>query len=468
MVKAMFTRRCMPSPVAHSREDLLMKKRYTAALATLGLAIAGFAVPTLAGTAQAGQDEAAAAGYDQFIVTFADSAASRGLAHKGVTQVRELGSGGVVVKASRGLGRNGTAALMNDLRKQAGVVSVEPDLIMNATTADTRYNEQWDLFEATAGMNAPGAWTTADGAGVTVAVIDTGIVSHSDFISDATSARDGNGRDANPNDEGDWYAAGECGGAANPSNSSWHGSHVAGTIAAVSDNNNGIAGIAAKAKIVPVRVLGKCGGRTSDIADAITWASGGKVRGVPANANPAKVLNLSLGGSGTCASAYQRAINGAVSRGTTVVIAAGNSNSNVSGFTPANCSNVVSVAASDREGNRAFYSNYGALIDVTAPGGEVRNETDAPGSRTKPQDGILSTINAGATTQTTEDYKTFMGTSMAAPHVAGLVALMLGEKPLTPAQVEAALKANVRPLAGVCAEGCGSGLIDATKTIANI
>ncbi|MGH3858424.1 S8 family peptidase [Actinokineospora sp.] len=457
-----------------------MKKRYTAALATLGLAIAGFAVPTLAGTAQAGQDEAAAAGYDQFIVTFADSAASRGLAHKGVTQVRDLGSGGVVVKASRGLGRNGSAALMNDLRKQAGVVSVEPDLIMTATAVptDTRYAEQWDLFEPTAGMNTPGAWATADGAGVTVAVIDTGIVSHSDlngnvlpgydFISDSTSARDGNGRDANPNDEGDWYAAGECGGAAKPSDSSWHGSHVAGTIAAVSDNANGITGIAAKAKIVPVRVLGKCGGRTSDIADAITWASGGKVRGVPANANPAKVLNLSLGGSGTCARAYQRAINGAVSRGTTVVIAAGNSNSNVSGFTPANCDNVVSVAAGDREGNRAFYSNYGALIDVTAPGGEVRNETDAPGTRTKPQDGILSTINAGTTTQTTEDYKTFMGTSMAAPHVAGLVALMLGEKPLTPAQVEAALKANVRPLPGVCAEGCGSGLIDATKTIANI
>ncbi|WP_436492728.1 S8 family peptidase [Actinokineospora sp. HUAS TT18] len=454
-----------------------MKKRYTSALATLGMALAGLAVPSLAGTAEAGQAEAAAAGYDQFIVSYSDSSAIYGLDRAGVTRVRELGTGDVLVKANRGLNRAGAANFMNDLRKQPGVVSVEPDLIMTAQTNDSRYAEQWDLFEATAGMNAPAAWATADGAGVTVAVIDTGIVGHSDlnanvlpgydFISDAAAARDGNGRDANPNDEGDWYAAGECG-SANPSNSSWHGSHVAGTIAAVSDNSNGIAGIAAKSKIVPIRVLGKCGGRSSDIADAITWASGGKVTRVPNNPNPAKVINMSLGGAGSCGSIYQRAIDGAVKRGTTVVVAAGNSNSDVSGFSPANCNNVVSVAASDREGNRAFYSNFGAKIDVTAPGGEVRNETDAPGTRTKPQDGILSTINAGLTTQTTEDYKTFMGTSMAAPHVAGLVALMLGEKPLTPAQVEAALKANVRPLPGTCSGGCGTGLIDAGATIANI
>ncbi|CRK60372.1 Extracellular protease precursor [Alloactinosynnema sp. L-07] len=453
-----------------------MKKRYISAFATLGMAVAGLTIPSLVGTAQAGQEEAAAAGYDQFIVSYSDtSAASRSLA--GVTRVRDLGTGDVVVRANRGLNRSGAAKLMNDLRKQAGVVSVEPDLIMTAQTNDSRYAEQWDLFEATAGMNAPAAWTTADGAGVTVAVIDTGIVGHSDlntnvlpgydFISDATSARDGNGRDANPNDEGDWYAAGECG-QANPSNSSWHGSHVAGTIAAVSDNTNGIAGIAAKAKIVPVRVLGKCGGRTSDIADAITWASGGKVSRIPNNPNPAKVINMSLGGASSCSSVYQRAIDNAVKRGTTVVVAAGNSNMDVANFTPANCNNVVSVAASDREGNRAFYSNFGPKIDVTAPGGEVRNETDPPGTRTKPQDGILSTINAGTTVQTVEDYKTFMGTSMAAPHVAGLAALMLGEKSMTPAQVEAALKANTRPLAGTCSGGCGTGLIDAGATIANI
>jgi serine protease len=383
----------------------------------------------------------------------------------------------MVVMPARGLDRAGSQRLMTELARRAGVVSVEPDLIVTAqsTPDDPRYPEQWDYYEPTGGMNLPAAWNTADGAGVTVAVIDTGIVSHSDlaanvlpgydFISDAASARDGNGRDADPTDQGDWYLAGECG-QANPANSSWHGTHVSGTVAAISDNGIGIAGIAPKTKILPVRVLGKCGGRTSDIADAITWASGGRVPRVAANPTPAKVINMSLGGSGRCAQAYQRAINGAVSRGTTVVVAAGNSNSDVANFTPANCDNTVTVASSDREGNRAFYSNFGAEIDVTAPGGEVRNETDAPGTRTKPQDGILSTLNTGATVAAAESYQTYMGTRMAAPHVAGLTALMLGETTLTPAQVESALKAHVRPLEGTCPGGCGAGLIDAGATIA--
>jgi serine protease len=451
-----------------------MRKRYTAALATLGLTVAGLVVPGLTGTASAG-DPAAGAAYDQFIVTFADGADTREL--KGVDLMRATGTGSVVVKSAHKLNRSGAAALMTELGKQAGVVSVEPDLVMTKqfTPNDTRYPEQWDLFEPTGGMNAPAAWDTADGAGVTVAVIDTGITPHSDltgnvlpgydFISDAATARDGNGRDPNPNDEGDWFLAGECG-STTPSDSSWHGSHVAGTIAAVSNNANGIAGIARAAKILPVRVLGKCGGFTSDIADAITWASGGRVSRVPTNPNPAKVINLSLGGSGACGRTFQRAIDGAVSRGTTVVIAAGNSNANVSGFSPANCNNVVAVASNDRQGNRAFYSNFGTLIDVTAPGGEVRNETDPPGSRTKPQDGVLSTLNAGLTTQATETYNTYMGTSMAAPHVAGLVALMLGAVSLSPASVEAALKAHARPLPGTCTGGCGAGIIDAATTIA--
>ncbi|SDD90251.1 S8 family peptidase [Actinokineospora iranica] len=451
-----------------------MKKRYTAALASLGLAITGLAAVPAAATVA----EAAPGAYDQFIVTF-DSAATRQVAHRGLTKVRELGAGGVVVKAARGVDRVGAERLMADLRRQSGVVSVEPDLLMTAqaTPTDPRYPEQWHYFEAAAGMNLPAAWDTADGAGVTVAVLDTGITAHADlsakvlpgydFISDATIARDGDGRDADPNDEGDWHAAGECG-STTPSNSSWHGSHVAGTVAAATDNGVGGAGVAPKAKILPLRVLGKCGGRTSDIADAITWASGGRVSRVPANPNPAKVINMSLGGSGACSGTYQRAIDAAVSRGTTVVVAAGNSNANVSGFTPASCRNVVSVAAADREGNRAFYSNFGAGIDVTAPGGEVRDETDAPGTRTKPQDGVLSTVNSGTTTQAADDYKTFMGTSMAAPHVAGLVALMLGETPLLPSQVETALKANTRPLLGSCSDGCGAGLVDAAATIAAI
>jgi serine protease len=447
-----------------------MKKRSKVAFAALTLAIAGLTVPA--------QAAAATGGYDQFIVTYGSTtaAAARRASLQGVTTLRELATGGVVVKANRGLDHIGAQRLMGDLAKQPGVVSVEPDLIATAQAEpnDPRYPEQWDYFEPVGGMNLPGAWATADGAGTTVAVIDTGIVAHSDlaanvlpgydFISDSTAARDGNGRDNNPTDQGDWYAAGECG-QTTAANSSWHGTHVAGTIAAISNNGVGIAGIAPKAKILPVRVLGKCGGRTSDIADAITWASGGSVAGVPKNTTPAKVINMSLGGSGSCSTAYRNAINGAVGRGTTVVVAAGNSNADVANFVPANCANTVTVAASDREGNRAFYSNFGTQIDVTAPGGEVRNETDPAGSRTKPQDGILSTLNAGTTVAGAESYQTYMGTSMAAPHVAGLAALMLGESNLTPAQVLSALKAHVRPLPGTCSGGCGAGLVDATATI---
>ena len=168
--------------------------------------------------------------------------------------------------------------------------------------------------------------------------------------------------------------------------SSWHGTHVAGTIAAVTNNAKGVAGVAFSSQVVPVRVLGVGGGYTSDIADGIIWASGGTVSGVPANANPAEVINMSLGGQSSCAATYQNAINGAVDRGTVVVIAAGNSNMNVSNFTPANCNNVIAVAANDKEGNRASYSNYGTLIDVTAPGGETATSSK----------GVLSTLNTGS------------------------------------------------------------------------
>jgi serine protease len=458
-----------------------MKKRYIALLATLGMAATGAAVPMLTASAQEAGSHASAgtagAKYDQFIVTFDKSATSRRISHLGVRQLRQLSTGGLVVKTSQRLDATGARQMMADLARQPGVAGVEPDLIMRKQFVpnDTLYPQQWDLFEPAGGINAPAAWDTADGAGVTVAVIDTGITPHSDlnanvqsggydFISDPTNGRDGDGRDANPNDEGDHVAVGECG-ATEAEPSSWHGSHVAGTIAAVSNNGNGVAGIARAAKILPVRVLGPCGGTTSDIADAITWASGGKVRGVPNNTHPAKVINLSLGGSGACGGTFQSAINGATRRGTTVVIAAGNSNADVSGFSPANCNNVVAVASNDREGNRAFYSNFGAKVDVTAPGGEVRLETEPPGTRSIPQNGILSTLNAGTTTQAGETYNTYMGTSMAAPHVAGLVALVLGERSMSPCAVEWLLKAHARAVRGSCTGGCGAGIIDAAATI---
>ncbi|MGW0464817.1 S8 family peptidase [Streptomyces sp. NPDC003027] len=422
-------------------------------------------------TAEAGSNAAAKS----------DAAAKGAETGEALAFERRLAGGAALVDLGDSATKQDVSEVMAAFRADPQVASVEPDIrayAMAVTPNDTDYAKQWDLFEATGGMNVPSAWDKTTGSGVTVAVIDTGYAAHSDlaanvvsgydFISSSADARDGNGRDADAKDEGDWNATdGECGTGSRASNSSWHGTHVAGTIGAVTGNTKGMAGIAYNAKIQPVRVLGKCGGSSSDIADAITWASGGTVPGVAANPTPAKVINLSLGGaSSTCPSVYQTAINGAVSRGTTVVVAAGNSNANASGFTPANCSGVINVASTSREGNRSYYSNYGTIIDVSAPGGETRRATDTPGTVTTPENGIYSTLNSGTTTQSLENYKPYQGTSMAAPHIAGLAALLKSAKSsLTPADIESAIKANARPLPGTCTGGCGTGIADAAKTV---
>ncbi|MDN8646101.1 S8 family peptidase [Stenotrophomonas indicatrix] len=380
----------------------------------------------------------------------------------GLQQVRRLAVGSTVVRSDRALDQAESELLMRKLAADPNVEYVEVDQIMRATLTpnDTRFSEQWGFGTSNASINVRPAWDKATGTGVVVAVIDTGITNHADlnanilpgydFISDAAMARDGGGRDSNPNDEGDWYGANECGSGIPASNSSWHGTHVAGTVAAVTNNSTGVAGTAFNAKVVPVRVLGKCGGYTSDIADAIVWASGGTVSGVPANANPAEVINMSLGGGGSCSTTYQNAINGAVGRGTTVVVAAGNSNTNVSSAVPANCPNVIAVAATTSAGARASFSNYGTGIDISAPG-----------------QSILSTLNSGTTTPGSASYASYNGTSMAAPHVAGVVALMqsVAPSPLSPAQVESIIKSTARPLPGACSGGCGAGIIDADAAV---
>jgi serine protease len=236
------------------------------------------------------------------------------------------------------------------------------------------------------------------------------------------------------------------------SNSSWHGTHVAGTIAALTNNGSGVAGVAFGAKIVPVRVLGKCGGYTSDIADGIVWASGGTVSGVPNIAARAQVINMSLGGGGACDTTTQNAINGARSRGTVVVVAAGNEAQNASNSSPANCSGVITVAATNRSGGRASYSNYGTIVDVAAPGGDSGAA-------------ILSTLNAGTKAPGADSYAGYMGTSMATPHVAGVVALMLAKNAaLTPDDVEARLKSSARAFPASCS-GCGAGIVNASAAV---
>ncbi|MDI3211548.1 S8 family serine peptidase [Arthrobacter sp. AL12] len=417
--------------------------------------------------------------YTQFIVSFKNTpgnATPNGRANAwgaaarqqgvSVRELRALATGGTLIASDKALSDQAARDFMDAIVASGAVNAVEPDARMTAVLSpnDTRYGEQWD-FTGANGMRIPGAWDVSTGSGATVAVIDTGITAHPDldanvlpgydFVSDATAARDGNGRDSNAQDQGDWYAGGECGQTA-AANSSWHGTHVSGTVAAVTGNSTGVAGVAPNAKVLPVRVLAKCGGSLSDIADAIIWASGGTVSGIPANANPANVINMSLGGSGTCGTTYQAAINSAVSRGSTVVVAAGNSNQDAAGFRPANCTSVVTVAASNPSGSLSYYSNYGATVDLTAPGGDTSVSSG----------GILSTINTGTSTPGGAGYANYQGTSMAAPHVAGLVALMKSKSPaLSPAQVESTLRQGTRTMPGGCTKGCGAGLSDATATM---
>ena len=306
--------------------------------------------------------------------------------------VRAMEDNTIVVQLAEWQPIEAVSALADQLLSVPEVAAAEPDLLMQIlrTPNDPAYSNQWHYFAPAPGnygINLPTAWDITTGStNVVVAVIDTGVLlNHADlsgrtvpgydFISDVFNANDGNGRDADANDPGDWLTweeafFGPCAGGS-ATDSSWHGTHVAGTIAANSNNSLGVAGINWQAKILPVRVLGKCGGYVSDIADSIRWSAGLPVTGVPNNPNPAKVINMSLGGQAACGTAYQNAINAAVAAGSVVVVAAGNSNANAANFTPANCNNVITVAATDRYGDRAYYSNYGAVVEIAAPGGET-------------------------------------------------------------------------------------------------
>jgi len=314
-----------------------------------------------------------------------------------------------------------------------------------------------------------------------VAVLDTGILPQHpdfsgnllagyDFISDAeTSRRPTDERVPGALDYGDWVENdNECYAGSLADDSSWHGTHVAGTIAESTNNGVGMAGVAYKARVLPVRVLGKCGGYLSDIADAITWASGGTVAGIPANANPAEVINMSLGGGGACDALYQDAINGAVSRGTTVVVAAGNSASNAANFRPASCANVVAVGATRITGGIAYYSNFGTVVDLSGPGGGGSVDGNPGGYVWQSGYNGLTTPTSGA-----YSYMGMAGTSMASPHVAAVAALVqgavaaAGKDPLTPAALEALLKQTSRPFPVTIptATPIGTGIVDAKAAL---
>lgn len=374
------------------------------------------------------------------------------------------------------------------LEARPDVLWAEPDMRVQIAASpvipnDPLFGQMTDMWNGGGAsdysIKAPLAWGAQKGSSdVVVAVIDTGVTAHPDldanivsgydFISDVAVANDGNGWDPNPADPGDWItsaeaATGEFEGCP-VTNSSWHGTHVSGTIAAVQDNNLGITGVAPGAKIQAVRALGKCGGYTSDIVASITWASGGAVPGVPPNPTPAKVINMSLGGDGPCTNAYSSAINGALARGATVVVAAGNETEPITNKVPANCSGVITVTATDSRGQQASYSNYGVLpgqATLAAPGGDFQVDN-----------GILSTHNAGTRGPVYPDlpsqyvYEALQGTSMATPHVAGAAALLYSAGIATPASVRSALISSVRPFNvrgnewDCTALACGVGILD--------
>lgn len=366
-----------------------------------------------------------------------------------------------------------------------GVIGVIPDIqaVALIDPVDPLYASQWDMHAPTSGKegasNAAATWSTTTGAGVVVAVLDTGQINHPDLIANMpegwgvdmienpVTSRDGDGRDMNPTDEGDWCSY----------PSSWHGTHVAGTIGAA-QNDTGISGVAPNVSILHVRVLGRCGGSFNDVIDGIRWAAGLSTTwdgqqwsnyGLTVNAHPADVINMSLGGGSACWGTLQTAITQARAAGTVVVTAAGNSTVDAASFTPANCNDTVTVAATGRVGGLAGYSNFGSSIDIAAPGGDMPRDS-----------GILSTVATGAETATGYSYANYHGTSMAAPHVAGVAALVASQHPTWgPAEIEAAIYAGARPFPNDTVRPCvtrsetptgaqrqcGVGLLDAVGAL---
>lgn len=492
-----------------------MSHRLTTQAGVLAVAIALGTVPVLARAADASMsravvplrqlpDASAVAPVQRFIVKYKPGSAPARDRSRVQSSLRAAGAGAIgtqsvrgtlslqalrrgatgaeIVAASRPLDAAEAQAVLRQLRQDPDVLYAQVDGFKHAL--DLMPNDpklplyQWDLLNTVGGIHGPQAWEHSTGEGVVVAVLDTGSTPHADlkdnlipgydFISwygqspdEPDVAGDGDGRDPDATDPGDW-----CG---SSSSSSWHGTHVAGTVAAMTNNGLGVAGTAWGAKVQPVRVLGHCGGLTSDIADAIVWAAGGNIDGVPDNPTPADVINMSLGGSGACAedSATQEAIDFAVSRGTTVVVAAGNSNADASRFSPASCNNVITVGATGVGGTITSYTNFGSGVALAAPGGDSNSNAGLS------QGYIWSTSNDGETVAGKDTVLGMIGTSMASPHVAGIVALMqsaavgAGRGALTPAQVRELLVASVRPfpVPPPANKPIGAGLADAGRAV---
>jgi serine protease len=345
---------------------------------------------------------------------------------------------------------------------------------------DPYFSSQWHLYTEYS-IHADYAWRYTKGkSSVVVAVLDGGITAHPDlnanivdgydFISDPAYSRDGDGWDANPQDEGDHT---------NAAPSSWHGTHVAGIIGARSNSIGGV-GVAPGVKIQPIRVLGTNGGSSSDLIAAIHWAAGIKVGGVPNNPTPARVINLSIGTSTptSCDAGTQAAVRAAWDKGVTPVTAAGNSAFEASGSYPGNCYPTINVTATGITGDIAPYANFGDGVDFSAPGGDAELAALSPDGS---EGMIVSTFNLGETTEGEPSYGLQEGTSMAAPVVAGVVALVYSARPdLGSQDVYKILLATVGDFkeGSYCAitavrysdddprpSYCGAGIVDAGRAV---
>lgn len=365
--------------------------------------------------------------------------------------LRRLGIGADVIRVDRGLSASEAESFMRQLARDPNVEYVEPDAVMQTAMVpnDPHYNAQWGLAPNKAmgnyqGINAEGAWEVSSGAGVVIAELDNGVTKHSDLDANMLPGigfEDGNviGDGSNQGILPDVGCA-----------ASWHGTHVAGIMAAVTNNGTGIAGVAWGAKVLPVRVLNGCGlGYMSDVVDGILWSTGGSVANTPINVFPAQIVNISISGLGTsgCSRSYQSAIDIAVERGVTIVVAAGNNGKDAAGFQPANCNNVIVVSGHQSNGEIVSTSNRGPLIMVSAPGWAVR-----------------STYNDGKYLPGAESYFEMTGTSMAAPHVSGVAALMQAIAPtrLTPGEIRSILRQTAR---AVPAGSTAANFVDATAAV---
>ncbi len=407
-----------------------------------------------------------------------------------------------VVLTDRGLSRSEMLQLIGQLQRDPRVEYAEIDqrLQPQFLPNDPLYgSRQWNLQPPSrgneGGANLPGAWDVArgevaPGQGVVVAVIDTGLRPHADlaarllpgydFVSDADIANDLDGQwDSDPSDPGDWISIRDSESATFSgcalSTSSWHGTMMAGTIAAVMGNNLGLAGIAPGARLLPVRVFGKCGGYLSDVITGVYWAVGLELpslpdlmRAPPVNPYPARVINLSMAAEGSCSSAFQEAVDRARGKGAVVIAATGNHNGQATdqGLSqPANCQGVIAVTAHTRRGDLASYANASPSTTLSAPGG-------GPGLQLLASDGdsITSLGNSGLTSPLADSYEQVRGTSIATAHVSGVAALLLGLQPtLSPDQVRTVLTRSARayPANSYCTMQaiCGAGMLDAEAAV---